>query len=109
MDKITAINEELSRLHHTYVEMLEHPDRVLGDVLHSDLLHQIICLQKQLLAEPSVNKFEVFCREWARGCLVASGTAFSWSGSEYPWGCKECTHAFLEVVYKLCTIKETKP
>lgn len=48
MTKLEAINNELDRLHQTYRAMLENPDRVLGDVMHSDIWDKILDFQLQL-------------------------------------------------------------
>jgi hypothetical protein len=49
MSEVDAINEELKRLHDTARIMLEYPDRVLGDLLHSDVYADIQKLQDMLI------------------------------------------------------------
>lgn len=45
-----VINEELVRLHDTMKLLTEHPDRIIGDLMHSDIHDDIIKLHNTLIS-----------------------------------------------------------
>lgn len=49
-DVIGVINEELARLHDTMKLLIEYPDRIIGDLMHSDIHDDIIKLHNTLIS-----------------------------------------------------------
>ncbi len=47
-ESIKAIDNELKRLHETMKLLIEHPDRITGDLLHSDVHSEIERLHRLL-------------------------------------------------------------
>jgi hypothetical protein len=47
-DSIKAIDNELERLHKTMKLLIDHPDRIIGDLLHSDVHDEISRLHRLL-------------------------------------------------------------
>ena len=50
MDELEVINEELKRLHDTMKLLIEYPDRIIGDLLHSEIHSDIQNLHSVLIA-----------------------------------------------------------
>lgn len=95
MTKFATINAELDRLH----EMTR--TTIQGDVTYAEVFERIVNLQDQLIKElPNTNHFEIIAREWAKGCSVSRFTS-----TEDPWECPECTHAFVQAMYRLAQEK----
>jgi hypothetical protein len=49
-DVVGVINEELVRLHATMKLLIEYPDRIIGDLLHSDIHDDMVKLHNALIS-----------------------------------------------------------
>jgi hypothetical protein len=50
MNELEVINKELERLHDTMKLLIEYPDRIIGDLLHSDIHADIQNLNNVLIS-----------------------------------------------------------
>jgi hypothetical protein len=102
MNYYEAIDRELARLH----ELRERystsgqDDKIIYEQMKQ--LQAALINESPPLPPAPINKFEVFCREWAKGCTVTQESTVS---SGYPWDCTECSRAFMEAIWKLAREK----